>query len=243
MSDVKDVEMSLEDLFLSHEFGKVGVATAAPTLASTGLFPEFEAPLFMVPRAGSAAIGHSTTTHLRRNRTYAVMSGAVAAALVVAIGVSGATNGRTGKTGGVQALHPIGGTSVGGSGAISGGGGSTTAPGTDVAPAASSGNVATLASATQGSSTGVGPGTIVRITIVPTPGGNSSPPSSTAPAGTILAPVIHLVGQVVAVTGNTLIVTTGGLGNALPVASSVTGLLGNVSQTLSNVGNALVTTA
>jgi hypothetical protein len=262
MSDVKDVEMSLEDLFLSHEFGKVGAAAVAPTLTSPGLFPEFEAPALMVPRAGfgagSVAIGHSTTTHQRRNRTYAVMSGAVAAALVVAIGISGASTGRTGKTTGVQAAGATGSGSGPITGGHPGGSGTKSAPTPSTVSPGGPSNPATLADTTGGNSSsgGGGGGTTIVITIPPpngsngggggggggtsgVGGGGGNPAPTTGTSGTLLAPVIHLVGQVVNTTGGTVTIVATGLGGTLPVLSPVTGLVGNVSGTLSEVGSAL----
>src|SRR5580704_11280829 len=98
MSEVKEYEnvMTLEDLFLSHEFGKTAVAMPGAVQEDT-LFGGAPPRPLMVPRAAAPAAvgGHASTTHLRRNRMVATVSG-VAAALLLAVGfVSGAS--KSGK--------------------------------------------------------------------------------------------------------------------------------------------------
>jgi hypothetical protein len=91
MSDATEVDnaLSLEDLFLSQEFGQPRTGTALvdsePTLFG-GVPPR--GPL--VPLAATsltAQVGHGTTTHVRRNRTLFASVSGVAAALLVALGI------------------------------------------------------------------------------------------------------------------------------------------------------------
>jgi len=236
---------SLEDLFLSQEFGKprIGIdATGPESTLFGGVSPR--GPL--VPMAGSTAVGHGSTTHLRRNRSFAAMSGA-AAALLIAVGLAGSL-GNTPKPGLHSALSttptttpnqtngngPSGSqlpTTSPASGAaapvqlasfsVTGSGGSAT-HGSVVAPAT---NAATVTH-------GGAPST------KPTP----TPPVSTAPAPGVLTPVVSLVGHVVSTTGGAVTGLSSSVGTTLPAAAPVTNIVGAVGGTLIDLGDMLSAT-
>src|SRR5580704_17663593 len=88
MSEVDQIDnvMTLEDLFLSDQFGKP--AAAAPSvLIDEALFRDapLRAPLVPLAAYPMTSGMHASTTHLRRNRSFAAVSG-VAAALLLAVG-------------------------------------------------------------------------------------------------------------------------------------------------------------
>jgi hypothetical protein len=255
MSDQKEYQdvLSLEDLFLSHEFGRPRVVSD-PTLDDT-LFGSVPPRGPLVPMAATAAVGivgHSTTTHHQRQtrrRAMAVLSGAVAA-LLAAIGAGALAGHPTQapsnvaignlKLGGPSPFQvPTGHgnpatTGLGSGGLLPGGGGSGA-------------ELAAFNAGTHTTTVTTGPTVIVVITKPPgTTGGGGSPtaPGQPAPATSgggsdLLTSVVVLVGHVVSTTGSTVTVATDGLGNALPPLSGVTGLLGNLGGTVTGLGNTL----
>ncbi|HWE66177.1 MAG TPA: hypothetical protein VG298_05990 [Acidimicrobiales bacterium] len=268
MSEVEQVDnvMSLEDLFLSHEFGKTAVDASAAVREDTlfgGTTPR--APLVPLASAPTASIGrvtgHVSTTHIRRNRTIAAVSG-IAAALLVAVGLITNTGKPTSS-----GEHSIGPTTI----PNPGGGGNSTPPVT-TPPTGSSTTPGGTAGSTSGSqlasssgrgstvhdATGVGATATVVDVITPT-GGNgggapvTSPTSTTTPgspttpatpqAKTILTPVVQLLGQVVQTTGNTVTGASTTLGGVLPPLAPVTSLLGGLGSTVSGLGTSLIVSA
>jgi hypothetical protein len=265
MSEVEQVDnvMSLEDLFLSHEFGKTAVDASAAVREDTlfgGTTPR--APLVPLASAPTASIGrvtgHVSTTHIRRNRTIAAVSG-IAAALLVAVGLITNT-GKPTSPKVTTAVPPVGNGPHGGQPPVTTPpGGSTSTPGGTTG--ASSGNQLASSSgrgSTIHDATGVGATATVVDVINPT-GGNgggapvTSPTSTTTPgspttpatpqAKTILTPVVQLLGQVVQTTGNTVTGASTTLGGVLPPLAPVTSLLGGLGSTVSGLGTSLIVSA
>jgi hypothetical protein len=250
MSEVDQIDnvMTLEDLFLSDQFGKP--AAAAPSvLIDDALFRDapLRAPLVPLAAYPMTTGTQASTTHLRRNRSFAAVSG-VAAAMLIAVGFisSPAKTRNTGE----QAI----------------GGGTTTVPKTPpvhthvVQPTGSTVNVPNpsassgidLASVRVGVGNAHGAAAVLATathTATPTPSSPSvvtkptTTPTPTAPSGSVLSPVVHLVGQVVSTTGNTVTGVSNTLTAALPVAAPVTNLVGGLGGTLSGLGNRLVASA
>jgi hypothetical protein len=257
MSEVKEYEnvMTLEDLFLSHEFGKTAVATPSAVQEKT-LFGGTPPRPLMVPRvvAPAAVGGHASTTHLRRNRMVATVSG-VAAALLIAVGLVSGT-GKAGKSGVQTASPPTStpsGNGKGGSGQS--GGGISTNPGSGTNPTGGQGSGGNSGEALgRHSAETTGTAAVLADETVPTPGGgggHTGPPpvktapetTQTAPPADVLKPVVQLVGQVVVTTGNTVSGVSTTLGTALPPITPVTSLVGSVGGTLSGLGDGLITSA
>ena len=283
MSEVSEFEnvTTLEDLFRSRAFdqahrprrvtapprAQVGPSSRLEDLL-LGRFDDATVPVADLPRtpvgprpptpvrAGGSR--HDTTTHLRRNRVIATVSG-IAAAFLLAIGVI--TSPRTGRPSpGEQASRtttstpstthhttPTHHTTSGSSTTPAPTGGThTTAPAGSTTGAGSA--TIQLASDTVGS--GPAPTTVPPTATLPPgapgagqPGPGGSQPAPPAATGTVLSPVVHLVGQVVKTTGTTVTGLSGGLGGALPVLSPVTDLTGGLGSTLSGLGDDLIATA
>jgi hypothetical protein len=247
MSEVKQAEnvMSLEDLFLSHEFGKQRVAVATPFPEDT-LFGVATVTAPLVPMVAAPMAGHLSTTHLRRNRMIAAASG-VAAALLFGVAVFAQT-GNSAKTGGVQAsgsttTTPIGGRSTGnhhGTGITPA---SNPNPPSGTTGGGTVGNLVSYLSAGGGSGNAQ-PGTTGGTT---GSGGGGKPtagnPSPTAPSSPsspdLLSGVVDLVGNVVTVASNTVSGTSTTLGSTLPLIAPVTGVTGDVGSTLTGLGDML----
>jgi len=250
-----DAVTSLEDLFLSREFGRprVGIASSGQESSLFGATPH-RGPLVPMSMAGSTAIGHGTTTHVRRNRAFAAMSG-TAAALLIAVGLA-ASVGNQPKVHLHSALpptttptsgHPVGSQP----GAVGGTGSSGT---TTSAATGTSGNVAVLTGFSNSGSNGSASAS--HGTASPTGGVASAPasssgggapavptsPASTQPttgAGDILSPVVNVVGHVVTSTGTTVTGVSTALSNTLPPVAPVTNLVGSVGGTVVDLGDML----
>jgi hypothetical protein len=245
--------LSLEDLFLSNEFGRPRNGSAVAAGAST-LFRS--APLRgpLVPRAAtsvSGLVGHDTTSQLRRNRAFAAVSG-VAAALLVVVGIvthASAPSSNLGtaaigqKTtqitvpnhpGTAPVTTPTGGVPVPPVGVGSGTGG-----GTNIGLAAFNGGTGSIATRTIIGTPGV-------VTVSPPPkstGTTATNPAKPAPTpaapGGALAPVVTLVGHAVTTVGNTATTLGSGLGVTLPGLSPVTDVVGSLGGGLSSLGDML----
>jgi hypothetical protein len=249
MSEVKEFEnvTNLEDLFLSREFGKSDVGSPA-SLRDDTLFGGAPTRAPLVPRGvAPAVVGvHDTATHLRRNRMIATVSG-VAAALLVAVGFVSGT-GKPGKTGGqVSAIQPTTTTTPTGPTKTSGG---QPSPGS---PNPTSGVITTPTgielSAVSGGNSHAAAGTQPDGV---TGGGHQTPPppttkpgttTPTAPSGSVLSPVVDLVGQVVVTTGNTVSGASTTLTTALPPLAPVTSVVGGLGGTVTGLGDSLITSA
>jgi hypothetical protein len=246
MSEVDQIDnvMTLEDLFLSDQFGKP--AAAAPSvLIDEALFRDapLRAPLVPLAAYPMTSGMHASTTHLRRNRSFAAVSG-VAAALLLAVGFI-SSPGKTKNTGeqaagptttptspkGTQVTPPPTQTGPGVTSANSSGTSGINLTSARVGGGSAQGAAAVLATKT---STSTSPPVVTKPTTTVAP---------TAPAGTVLSPVVHLVGQVVSTTGNTVTGVAGTLTTALPVAAPVTNLVGGLGGTLSGLGNSLIASA
>jgi hypothetical protein len=237
----------LEQLFLADEFGHPEAVTAATAAVAT-------APPALVALPGRGGTERDST----RYRAIAAVSGVAAAALVV-VGIASGTgqparhptvsaqgpgSKPTGPTGGL----PQGTTSQPGS---SGAGG-----GSPVAAIGGSGRgapIAQLVSATSPSSrqviVEVPAGTTVEVvttTTTPPPpatGPGGTPPPPAPGGGSILTPLLVVVGNTVSTVGATVTATSDDLGSALPLASPLTGLLGNLGATVTSLGRSVVGTA
>jgi hypothetical protein len=87
--------LSLEDLFLSGEFGRAHHEQPAAEQPAEPVLPR-------APRAKPTAVGHGTTTHRRRSRAVAAAS-AIAAAFLLALGlVTDTGKGEPDRSGGAK---------------------------------------------------------------------------------------------------------------------------------------------
>jgi hypothetical protein len=252
MSDQRETGvLSLEDLFLSREFGKPRAATLASTETLFGNGSS-RGPLVPLTAGAASSFGHLTTTHLRRNRSlFAAVSGA-AAALLVAVGVLAQTHAPT-KQNGLAA--GVGGTGTAGTGTppvpttfpLPNPVTSTTSTSGTVAPGGAVG-LAAFVSGSGGPVVSVhtsvpkpvtNPSTINPINPTgPTPGKPATPtPAPTS--GNVLTPVVTLVGHAVTTVGATATVASSGLGVTLPPITPLTHLVGSLGGTLSNLGDSL----
>jgi hypothetical protein len=255
MSEVDQIDnvMTLEDLFLSAEFGQTVVGTPTPVVDDM-LFREapLGAPLLPLAAFPAATGIHDTTTHVRRNRAFATASG-VAAALLLAVGViSGA--GKPAKSNVQNALPPTtvpNTTPPSGTTQPSGGssGGQTSGTPSGSGPGGSA-LIAELSSNERGQSARTGSAAVLAGHPAGTPTPPTSPtspstPSSggTSPSGSVLSPVITLVGQVVVTGGNTVSGVATTLTDVAPPLAPVTGLVGGLGSTLSGLGNNLIAAA
>jgi len=249
MSEVDQIDnvMTLEDLFLSAEFGKTVADAPAPVFEPLFLETSPGAPLLPLAAFPSTTGTHGTTTHLRRNRAFATASG-VAAALLIAVGFI-STSGKTGNSGGVHAVkttHPNGSGTKPSKGNNPGGKVPTSGGGSTPSFAASSGSPRIDVAADTIGGTGVGGGgtTIGKPPIGTPPTKTTNPsPSTTGTSGSVLSPVISLVGQVVVTTGNTVTGVGSTLTTALPPLAPVTNIVSGLGGTLSDLGNNLVIAA
>jgi len=234
-----EVAVPLEEVFLAREFGQAGAAAPEDVLFA----PEARRPLTPLSLL-SAPGGHDTTTHLRRNRVIATASG-VAAAVLIAIGLVtnvGKVRGGSGPQEAIQTtpvptsgITPLTPTSGGPSPSVvttPGGVGTVNARFAGVTITGPTGGVVTSSSGSTGSSGNGSGGTGGTGT------GSGTPP--TAPSGTILTPVVSLVGHVVVATGTTVAGASTGLGTTLPPIQPVTNVLGSVGGTVTGLGWGIV---
>jgi hypothetical protein len=258
--------LTLEDLFLSREFGRPRNANIAgePTLFGRAPLGGPLVPRVVTSVSGLAGlVAHDTPTHIRRNRAFAAVSG-VAAALLVAVGfvshaqTSPGSSTRLGTAalgaGGAAAvkdhssktLHRTTGTPgttnlvqpTGGNSPGSGGGANI--------------NVASFTERTGTTSAihTIQPSPIVTSTAPGTTVGSKptkpSAPTVTAPApsasGNVLTPVVTLVGHTVTTVGNTASTAATGLAVTLPPLSPVTSIVGSLGGDLTGLGDSLVGT-
>jgi len=261
MSEVRDAEniTTLEDLFRSREFGKP-VARVAPVQNDT-LFGGTSPRVPLVPLAAAPSASHLTTTHLRpqsqsRNRLFATVSG-VAAAVLIAVGfVTGIGKPGTNKLG-PSALTTTPSTDGGaaggkelGSGHNGGGGGGNNGGGNN----GGGNNGGQLTSRSGGSSVrtnatvtdfvpptgpiGIGkPNPVAPTTPTPIPTG----PAPTGATGSLLTPVVNLVGHLVTTVGTTVNTAGTGLSGTLPALTPVTsGVVGGLGNVLTGLGDSLI---
>jgi hypothetical protein len=228
--------LSLEDLFLSREFGQSMEGISA---------------------VGSNPDRPYLTMHERRNRKYAA-AGGVAAAVLVALGLV-VTAGHSPKPGGTAA---IGNTGAGKNHPKTDGppvptsrmmltaatvsdNGSGTAAQADVAgPPAHSGVSATSATvSTISTSAPVTSGS----TSTGSSGGGTAPAPAPAPttgsSGDALAPVTDLAGNAVTTVGTTATSAADGLAATTPALAPVTSTVGSAGGSISALGNALMAAA
>jgi hypothetical protein len=271
MSEQDAVEfVSLEDLFLSREFGQPGGGERlSNSEAERTLFggPTPRAPLVpMVPLAGTPGASgpgpaHGTTTHIRRNRALAAMTGA-AAALLLAVGLAASLGHVPKKSLGANALHAppttIPGAKVTGRNP---GGPTTTVPPTT--PSSGSPTAQLTGSGVGGgnSTHGGSPATLVSVTKGNGTGGNgngtgggkgggsgtgsgggttSPPPSSTPPPTTSGGTgVVALVGNVVSTVGTTVNGVSNDVSTTLPPLKPVGDLGDSVGGTVVDLGDVI----
>ncbi len=261
MSEVDQIDnvMTLEDLFLSAEFGKTVVEESTPVIEPLFWETSPGAPLLPLAAFPSTTGTHGTTTHMRRNRAFATASG-VAAVLLVAVGCAvrhrkaseelrwtpraepppqrrmlPATKQVAAAVAVVvaeRACLPVASQSP-----------------TGFAPECSY-NLDHVRSTSRVAERAIRPnrrgqwrthtgGTGTAGTGTTTP----STPSATAPSGTILSPVISLLGHVVVPVGNTVTGLGGTLTTALPPLAPVTSIVSGLGNTLSLLGNNLIVSA
>jgi hypothetical protein len=273
MSEQDAVEfVSLEDLFLSREFGQtLGGEHLSGSEAERTLFggPSPRAPLVpMVPLAGTpgasgSGLAHGTTTHVRRNRALAAMTGA-AAALLLAVGLAASLGHVPKKSLGTNALiappttipgAKVTGQKPPGSGTVvpptSPSSGNPTAQLTGNGGGLGAGNsthgVSTAALVTGGHGNGNGNGS---------GGGNGSgsgngsgtgsgggttspPPSSPPPTPSGGTGVVALVGSVVTTAGTTVNGLSNDVSTSVPALTPVGNLGDSVGGTVVDLGDML----
>jgi hypothetical protein len=238
----RDVES--EDRFLAREFGPSG---------QTGDRVRRDTPLLRAP----VDLGGWRSDHVR-NRAVAVASGVAAAALVVAGFAAGTPhNGPTG----VSAQGPTEGGGGGGSipGSPTPGPRATTSPvpaPLSVAGASGSASSAPVAVLTAGrvatptptSLVEVPPGTTVTVAptapSAPSPAPSAAPPPTApspvpAPTGNPLAPVVTAVANTVTSAGSAVSAASSALAKAAPVMTPVTTVVGTLGSAVSGVGQRL----
>jgi hypothetical protein len=236
----------LEQVFLSQAFGQPEAVTVTrPVLVASS------PALAALPGPGASERDSA------RYRAIAAVSGVAAAALVVVGIASGTGPPATHPTVSAQGPHgsnptgPTGGSPQGNAAQPSPSG---VGPGTTLPSTAASGSGAAVAQlASDTTPTGqqvvveVPPGTTVEVvTSTPPPpgaGSGGTPPPATSGGGSILTPVLVVVGNTVSTVGATVTATSADLGHALPVASPLTGLLGNLGATVVSLGRSVVGTA
>jgi hypothetical protein len=240
--------VALEDLLRTQEFGRTAVAAPADDVLFAPVPPRPLTP--MSPLV--AYSGHDTTTH-RRNRFVATASG-VAAALLLAVGLATTT---TGKAPGSKGTVAIGGTvkpsppspltgNAGFDGNLPTGPGPVgLASGTPSSSGISTAAFTTGGTSNGSGSSGSGNGSTGSGGTGTGKGGGSggggtgtTPPTSSS--GSILTPVVSIVGHVVVSTGALVTATSTGLGNTLPPITPVTNLLGGVGGTVAGLGWGIV---
>jgi|HubBroStandDraft_1064217.scaffolds.fasta_scaffold71485_2 hypothetical protein len=255
---------SLEDLFLSREFGR-------PRAGGTNLDPESDperalfggssvrAPLVpMVPLAGVPAgawstsgtgsgVVHGTTTHIRRNRTFAAMSGA-AAALLVAVGLAGSL-GHSNKTNGIVGKSALqsGGKAIKTGTGNGNGKGNTPTPGTTNPAVTSTGT--DLGNSTRngagGKATLVNYTTPTPIQVVnccaptPTTPSGSQPTTTPTPPTAAKTGLLPLVGSVVSTVGTTVTGVSSDVNTTVPALKPVGDLVAPVGGTVVDLGDVL----
>jgi hypothetical protein len=236
--------ISLEDLFLSREFGAPPGTTGMS--GTTRIVYGTKASAAVTSAPASTAVGHSAVTHARRNRALAVLSSA-AAMLVVAIGLAASLRHSPAAHGPTSALQPPHHTVIPKGGGTKTGGGSTTTPPPAPVTSPSSeqpGNDLTDlgGNSASGSSRALVTGYVVTSAAVAptTPSAPSSPPPSTPTAPTTPAapapstnPVTGLVGGVVASVGNTVTGLSTTVGAVVPaVGDPVGGLVTSLGNSI-----------
>jgi hypothetical protein len=234
---------SLEDLFLSREFGRPRpVAPARRDAVVRPIRPDITA---------AAPAGAVLRAYPSRNRAVAAMSGVAAAALVVA-GVAAGTGHApvTGISAQGPQSHPK--TSTGpGQGQTptpSPTPGSVTAPASTFSSATGTVNARTVSTALTPRSPAVvvvvPSGTTVTVVSTPQPvsnaGGGTSPAQPTPPASSNpLTPVVIVVGNAVTTVGNTVTTAGTGLSGTLPAVAPVTTVISNLGGAVSGLGKML----
>ena len=261
---------SLEDLFRSSEFGRPraeGVTLdqeSDPVGALFGGRP-VRAPLVpLAPVAGTpvgvwgtsgSGIVHSTTTHIRRNRTFAAVSGA-AAALLVAVGLAGSLGHSNKPNLGTSAIG-AGYDHVGPGNSDSDGESFTPTPGPGPSPSSGSASSSGAALGSSARAGGTGNATVVSV-IVPVPtgqhcgidtcgGGTPTPPPTSVTKPTPPAPpataaktgVLPLVGSVVTTVGTTVNGLSKDINTTVPALTPVGNLVAPVGGTVVDLGDVL----
>lgn len=234
----------LEQVFLSEFFGHPE-AIAATRVPVTEDRPPAERPTLVL----LAGRGSSQFDIARYRGALGAVSGVAAAALAVA-GFSSGTGPQQGPPTISAQGPPPGQNPTPGGGPSPGSGGVATQPSSSgsgpSAPSSGGPAGATVAHV-------VAPSTAPSIAVVavapspttqvppPPPPSAPPPPSSPAPGGTgsVLTPVFVVAGHTVSAVGTTVTTASNGLGQALPVASPVTGLVSNVGATATSLGQSV----
>lgn len=228
--------LQLEEVFLSSAFGRPQPAARPPRIV----------PLREVP-VGVALSERETV----RYRAIAAVSGVAAAALAIA-GITSGTGQSARPT--VSARGPGPGShpsdqNGGRPGALSGatpGVPAATVPATAVAATEGSGTVPSgsevVLEVPPGTSVAVVPASPQAPSGAGGGAGAPAPGSSTAPGptgggGSVLSPVLVLVGNTAVTVGTTVTTASEQLGTALPVVSPVTGVLAGLGATVANFGH------
>jgi hypothetical protein len=255
---VATVEMTeppqLEQVFLSELFGHSEALFPTPSSGVTPRTPSTERPILVVLPGG----GDAERDLWRYRGAIGAVSGVAAAALVVA-GMTSGTGSRSEQPTVSAEGKPPGHATPPSGGAVAGPGGVATPPNasgqpTGQPPRATGGSaggtpIAQLTSATTPATPAVvvqvPPPTRVEVPPAPpasppTPGGGT-PPSGPAPggAGGVLTPVFVTAGNTVSAVGSTVTAASNDLAQAAPPVSPVTGLLGNVGGTVTNLGQSV----
>jgi hypothetical protein len=247
----------LEQLFLSDLFGHPEAIAAALPSRVTPVITAPVAPPILVVLSGR---GGAERDYTRSRGAIGAVSGVAAAALVVAGMASGTGTGSPSgqPTVSAEGKHPGHISPAGHAGSLPAPSGVATQPNISDAttgqPPAGTGGSATAAPIAQlaSATTPVTAAVVVAVPPPPTstpveaapsppaPGGGTTP-SGTSPGGggSVLTPVFVTVGTTVSTVGSTVTAASNGLSQAVPAASPVTGLLGAVGTTVTNLGSSV----
>jgi hypothetical protein len=244
----------LEQVFQSELFGHPEAVVAPSLPGAAPVTPSGRPALVLLSGRGDAE-----RDLMRYRGAIGAVSGVAAAALVVA-GMTSGTGSRSEQPTLSAQGNPPGQGGAGGGGSFPGPGGVATQPGTTgptpgSSPAATGGavpapiaHVASSTSITPASAAVLvgepAPAPVVVAPAPPAPGGGTTP-SGPAPGpapgggGSVLTPVLVTAGTTVASVGSTVTAASNDLAHAVPALSPVTGLLGNVGATVTNLGQSV----
>jgi hypothetical protein len=240
----------LEQVFLSELFGHSEALFATPSSGVTPITPSTERPMLVVLPGG----GDAERDLWRYRGAIGAVSGVAAAALVVAGMTSGTGSHSERPTVSAEGKPPGHATPPSG-GAVPGPAAVATPPtasgqATGQPPPATGGApISQLTSAT----TPATPTVVVQVPpptpvgvpptppASPPPPGGGTPPSGPAPSGTggVLTPLVVTAGNTVSAVGSTVTAASNDLAQAVPAVSPVTGLLGNVGATVTDLGQSV----
>jgi hypothetical protein len=235
----------LEQVFLSELFGHPEAVAASLSSGMTPFTPSAEPPSLVLLRGG----GDEERDLTRYRGAIGAVSGVAAAALVVA-GMTSGTGSRSEQPTISAEGKPPGHATPPGGGAVPGPGDVVPPPpATGQPPGVTAGSAGGAPIAQVVSATTPAPAAVVEapppapVEVAPSPpapGGGTAPTGpSPGGGGSVLTPVLVTAGNTVSTMGSTVTAASNDLAHAVPAASPVTGLLGNVGSTVTNLGRSV----